>query len=154
MDGVRPFSTSMPVSPPMATVVSVQEAQPNEGLDLEASPVEVSVQEAQPNEGLDLEASPVDNPLVVGVDAEPDRESVDARSRIGLTMCGGFCLFLSVSVTVCASIFLSKKLVSHTLGVAALKSAIVPCLIGDGLLLYSYRDKVKDTIGSCLEDCC
>ena len=160
MDGVRPFSTSMPVSssmpvsPPMAAVVSVQEAQPNEGLDLEASPVEVSVQEAQPNERLDLEASPVYNPLVVGVDAEPDRESVDACSRIGLTMCGGFCLFLSGSVIVCASIFMSKKLISHTLGVAALKFAIGPCLIGDGVLLYRYRDKVKDTIGSWLEDYC
>tara|TARA_B100000427_G_scaffold311746_1_gene302651 strand:- start:68 stop:442 length:375 start_codon:yes stop_codon:yes gene_type:complete len=124
----------MPVSPPIAEVVSVQEAQPNEGLDLEASPV-------------------VD-PVVVVVDAEPDRESVDARSRIGLTMCGGFCLFLSGSVIVCASIFMSKKLVSHTLGVAALKFAIGPCLIGDGLLLYRYRDKVKDTIASYLEDWC
>ncbi|MAQ63949.1 MAG: hypothetical protein CL503_01450 [Actinobacteria bacterium] len=68
-------------------------------------------------------------------------------------MCASFCLFLSGSVTVCASIFLSEKLVSHTLGVAALKFAIGPCLIGDGVLLYRDRDKVKDTIGSCL-DCC
>ena len=43
MNGVRSSSISMPVSPPIAEVVSVQEAQPNEGLDLEASPVVVSV---------------------------------------------------------------------------------------------------------------
>ena len=68
-------------------------------------------------------------------------------------MCGGFCLFLSGSVIVCASIFMSKKLVSHTLGVAALKFAIGPCLIGEGLLLYRYKDKVKDTIVSVLDWC-
>ena len=134
MNCVRASSIPMPVFPPMAVVVSVS-------------------QEAQPNEGLDLEATPVDDLFVLGVDAEPDRESVDDRSRIGLTMCAAFCLFLSGSVTVCASIFLSEKLVSHTLGVAALKFAIGPCLIGDGVLLYRDRDKVKDTIGSCL-DCC
>ena len=132
MNGARAFLISMPVFPPIAEVVSVQEAQPNE---------------------LDLEATPVDDLFVLGVDAEPDRESVDDRSRIGLTMCAAFCLFLSGSVIVCASIFLSEKLVSHTLGVAALKFAIGPCLIGDGVLLYRDRDKVKDTIGSCL-DCC
>ncbi len=65
MNGVSPPSISMPVFPPIAEVVSVQEAQPNE---------------------LDLEATPVDDLFVLGVDAESDRESVDDRSRIGLTM--------------------------------------------------------------------
>ncbi len=37
--------------------------------------------------------------------------------------------------------------------VGSLKFAIGACLIGEGLLLYRYRDKVKDTIGFVL-DCC